>query len=190
MIEDKTGETPERVGKSEPAPPAPPLDPMERHQRYWPETFQPVLMPLLFALQRANGAKLNRAETILARHGLSIYEFDVLMSLRRSPFPYELTPSDLQQSLIITSGGLTKILQQLEVRALVERRIDPRDRRVKPVALKSTALPLLEAAFRDLIQALEDWYHSVLTVSEMMELTRLLKKLYVGDQAQSASTEN
>jgi DNA-binding MarR family transcriptional regulator len=56
-----------------------------------------------------------------AGHGLSPSELDVLVTLRRSAAPWVLTPSEIQRALLITSGGLTKILQQLEGRGLVTR---------------------------------------------------------------------
>lgn len=153
------------------------FDPIRRHARFWSDTFEPELMPFVVALQRAHDAKMARAGCVLQRHGLSVYEFDVLASLRRGPPPFELTPKDLQRSLVITSGGLTKVLRQLEARGLVERRVNVEDRRVKPVRLSPLACALVERALAELIERVGGWYRSVLSPDDIAHLTRLLKKL-------------
>lgn len=49
--------------------------------------------------------------------------------------PHELTPSQLQDSVMITSGGLTKVMQQLEARNLVTRTLQQGGQRISPVRL-------------------------------------------------------
>lgn len=49
----------------------------------------------------------------------------VLLALRRSGVEHPLRPTDLFQSLIISSGAVTKQVDRLEEKALVERLPDP-----------------------------------------------------------------
>ena len=72
---------------------------------------------------------------VFARHSLTPAEFDLLATLRRSPPPRELTPSEVQSLLFITSGGLTKVMDKLEARGLVARSRHAADQRVRPVKL-------------------------------------------------------
>jgi DNA-binding MarR family transcriptional regulator len=65
---------------------------------------------------------------LLERWGLSLRQFDVLAELGRRAGD-GLTFAKLSHRLIVTSGNLTGIVDQLEARQLVRRYVDPRDRR-------------------------------------------------------------
>ncbi|MFI6291135.1 MarR family winged helix-turn-helix transcriptional regulator [Nonomuraea sp. NPDC050790] len=68
-------------------------------------------------------------EEVFARHGLRQGEFDVLAALRRSGPPYRLIPSELAAVLMMSRAGMTNRLDRLEAAGLVERTLDPADRR-------------------------------------------------------------
>ncbi|MEC3919404.1 MarR family winged helix-turn-helix transcriptional regulator [Nocardia sp. CDC160] len=61
-------------------------------------------------------------------HDLSVAEFDVLLRLGRSPGS-KLRITDLCQQTGLTSGGMTRLLDRLHTRGLVDRIPDPTDRR-------------------------------------------------------------
>lgn len=154
-----------------------PFNPLDMHRENWPESYDAQMFPLVFALLQAHAAHHSRAVTVIAANGLSLVEFDVLASLRRSPPPHALTPSDLQRAMLITSGGLTKVLQQLEVRGLVSRSTDSADRRIKPVALTDQAMPVLEKVMAESHTVVGGWIRQSLTGAEIRQLTSLLMKL-------------
>jgi len=83
---------------------------------------------------------------VVARHGLSPADFDVLPTLRRSGEPYRLTPGELSRSTMVTTGGMTKRLDRLEASGLIRRDPDPRDRRGKLVALSDEGRVLIDRA--------------------------------------------
>ena len=60
-----------------------------------------------------------------ARHGLQPGWYDALASLRRAGGRCELTPSALVDTMMLTSGAVTKRIDRLEQLGLVERRADP-----------------------------------------------------------------
>ena len=74
-------------------------------------------------------ARLGRARSFLeygidrhlADHGLSRQAWDVLASLRRAGEPYRLSPTELYQGLMRTSGTLTRRLAHLEEAGLITR---------------------------------------------------------------------
>jgi DNA-binding MarR family transcriptional regulator len=72
---------------------------------------------------------------LLAQAGLNVGEFDVLTPLRRAGEPYVLSPTQLYEAALISSGGMTDRLDRLERAGLVERRPDPNDRRGRQIAL-------------------------------------------------------
>lgn len=85
--------------------------------------------------------------TTLAEHGLSRGEFDVLATLRRAGKPYTRTAGDLAAHAMITSGGLTKRVDRLIERGLVERVADAEDARRRLIGLTPTGLATVNAAY-------------------------------------------
>ncbi|MCB2427944.1 MarR family winged helix-turn-helix transcriptional regulator [Methylophaga pinxianii] len=69
------------------------------------------------------------------QHDLRQGEFDVLATLRRSGKPYSLTPSELYQSMLLTSGAMTSRLDRLETKGLIRREHSQADRRSIQVTL-------------------------------------------------------
>ncbi len=153
------------------------LELIEQHRTHWPESFDGLLTPFFHTLHRAHGVILGQAFKVMGQYDLSPAEFDVLASLRRSAPPHELTPSQLQQSLLITSGGLTKVLHQLQSRGLITRSTDQGDRRVKPVRLTAAAMPLVEQVLRSILHHVGGWIGETLSTEEIQHLTQILGKL-------------
>lgn len=150
---------------------------LNAHKKYWPEANCAQLLPLRFALFYAQLEHHARATEIITNNHLSVVEFDVLATLRRSPAPYILTPSEIQHSMLISSGGLTKVLMELERRGFVSRISNESDRRIKPVKLAEDTLPLLDKIMGELEGVFKDWVSKSLTATEVDQLTTLLMRL-------------
>ena len=61
--------------------------------------------------------------------GLNGGEFDVLATLRRAGHPYQLIPTDMFNSMMLSSGAMTNRLDRLEKAGLIQRTPNPDDRR-------------------------------------------------------------
>jgi len=153
------------------------IDPLEMHRQNWPETFDLRLMSFLMAMHHIYAAQFAFTNGAMTRHGLSLAEFDALATLRRCPAPRELTPTRLQGQMVITSGGLTKILRQLEGRGLVVRSTTDADRRIKPVRLTAKGARLIEQAMADMLEASSAWIKPTLGNKEIDQLTGLLQRI-------------
>src|SRR6266550_612099 len=68
-------------------------------------------------------------EKVFGRYGLSRGDWDVLASLRRKGRPFSLSPTELYRGLMRTSGAMSQRLAHLERAGLIERALDPADRR-------------------------------------------------------------
>jgi DNA-binding MarR family transcriptional regulator len=101
---------------------------------------------------------------------------DVLAMLRRAGPPYRRTAGELQQSALITSGGMSQRLERLEAAGLVSRHMHPTDRRKVEVALTASGMALVDEVTGDLM-ANESKLLDVLDAAEQTQLRALLKKL-------------
>jgi DNA-binding MarR family transcriptional regulator len=70
----------------------------------------------------------------LAAHGIGMWEFEVLLALRRAP-DQRLSAGDLVRRCQVTSGAITNRIARLAERGWVTREVDPDDRRQVIVAL-------------------------------------------------------
>lgn len=86
----------------------------------------------------------NELEKLYHSHNINRGEFDVLATLRRSGKPYELTPTELFSTLMITSGTMTNRLQQLKKKGFIYRTENPEDARSLKVVLSNKGLKLID----------------------------------------------
>ncbi len=96
---------------------------------------------------------LDRArQRVLETQGLDLWEFDVLVALRRAPSPHELSPGALLHATMVTSGTMTNRIDRLTDRGLVARRPDPQDGRGVLVRLTPQGARRADAAMTELLQ--------------------------------------
>jgi len=74
-------------------------------------------------------------EECLRPFGLSFVDYSVLRVLRNVGPPHRLSPSRLADVVLVTTGGMTKIVDRLERAGFVAATPDPADRRGVLVAL-------------------------------------------------------
>ncbi|HMX16675.1 MAG TPA: MarR family transcriptional regulator [Rhodocyclaceae bacterium] len=152
-------------------------DLLDAHRRHWPETLDTDVMGFVFALYGAHDAAESRARRLWQAHGLTPAGFDVLATLRRSPPPRQLAPGQIRDAMLITSGGLTKVLAQLEATGLVARSTGRADARVKPVKLTARGARLVERLMEELTTANRAWLRDRLPGAQLATLTGLLRRL-------------
>jgi DNA-binding MarR family transcriptional regulator len=78
--------------------------------------------------------------------GLLFIDYSVLRLLQLAGAPYRMSPTELSEIVLRSSGGMTQILDRLESAGLVERSADPSDRRKVVVGLTPDGLRTAERA--------------------------------------------
>jgi DNA-binding MarR family transcriptional regulator len=117
-------------------------------------------------------------EQVFASYNLTRGGFDVLAALRRSGPPYRLSPTELYNSLLISSGAMTNRVDRLEARKLVVRVPDPSDRRGVLVALTSKGKRLVDSVTEAHLEN-EQRLLVHLSPTERKQLAQLLRKLLI-----------
>jgi len=148
---------------------------LDRVRRHWPEAAS-GLEPGVLYLYRARDQLYRDLTRVLEPWELLPADLDVLGALRTQPGPWRLTPTELYRSLLLSSGGLTKILHRLEAAGLIERTANPEDRRSRMVALTAAGAALL-ARVMDVVVEHERQFLEPLGEAERQQLNRLLAKL-------------
>lgn len=109
-----------------------------------------------------------------AEFGLGQGEFDVLATLRRSGKPFTLSPSQLYQSMMLSSGAMTSRLDRLENKGLIEREHSKEDRRGVHVSLTAEGKALIDKALPQHIQCQSALFAGV-SVEDRPVLLQILK---------------
>lgn len=134
---------------------------------------QRVALKLWITLSRAYNAVHAHAVADVRQEGLSIGEFAVLELL------YHRGPSllgEIQRRILVSSGGITFLVDKLAAKGLVERRDAPDDRRARLAALTRDGTRLMKRIFpRHAARVTAAM--AGLTLAEQREATRLLKRL-------------
>lgn len=116
------------------------------------------------------------------RSDLEAWEWDVLSALRRAGDPYRLSPKQLLQQTLVSSGTMTNRIDRLVGRRLVRREGDPSDGRSVLVVLTDEGRTRVDAAITRLVDA-EALLLAVLSRSDRDRLAGLLRKLSLGFDA-------
>jgi MarR family 2-MHQ and catechol resistance regulon transcriptional repressor len=136
-------------------------------------------------LNRAQAAVAKHAEADAAKHGFTLTEFGILEALHHKG---PLLLGELQRSLLVSSGGITYLVDRLVDKGLVERRDCPEDRRARYAALTTAGTTLVKRIFpehaRSIARAL-----GPLTKSELATATTLLRRLGQGAAAIDPGTK-
>ena len=104
--------------------------------------------------------------------GMTLPRFDVLAALDRHP---ELTMGALSQSLLVSNGNVTQLVQKLIREGLVEMRKPPKDRRSSIIRLT----PEGKEQFAALARAHQDWIEEMIGGLDFTQRERLYVALGV-----------
>jgi MarR family 2-MHQ and catechol resistance regulon transcriptional repressor len=125
-------------------------EPSEAHELDLDATASTALR-LWVILSRAHSAIAAHAGADVARHGLTLAEFGILEALyHRGP----MLLGEVQRRILVSSGGITFLVDRLTAKGLVERRTCKSDRRARYAALTPQGEALVAEIFPAHAQAL------------------------------------
>jgi DNA-binding MarR family transcriptional regulator len=152
---------------------------VEQWRRERPDVDANVMATVGRLLEAAQLMERTRLLPLAASFGLRPGEFDVIASLRRAGAPFELTPTQLYEALMLSSGAMTSRLDHLERNELIARRASATDRRSVDVCLTQKGLALIDEILPHHVENEREALSS-LTIREQEQLDHLLTKLIRG----------
>lgn len=117
----------------------------------------------------------------MEQFGVRYSHYAIVGTLRSIGKPYRMSPTELQNTLMITSGGISNLLRKVELRGLIRRLSDPDDGRGVIVELTDEGFALSEETMRAQAE-LERKLVGALTAQEQETLSLLLKKLILSNR--------
>jgi DNA-binding MarR family transcriptional regulator len=113
---------------------------------------------------------------LTADHGLSINAYEALVLLARAP-DSRMRRVDLANSLLLTAGGVTRLLDGLERDGFVAREECASDRRVSYAALTKSGRTRLREATKSHTRQIRELMGGVYDDDELVQLAALLDRL-------------
>jgi|SRR5688572_5572048 len=157
-------------------------------QRPAPDARTAAALKLYVVLMRASAAVTRRVDESVTRHGLSPAEFGILEVLyHRGP----MLLGEVQRKILVSSGGITFLVDKLASKGLVERRECETDRRARYAALTTEGERLIERLFPPHAAKIAEVIGAAaLTTSEQRELTSLLRRLGTSADVDAVESED
>lgn len=112
----------------------------------------------------------------LAEHDLAPAEFEVLLRIARTP-GHAMRMSDLAAQTLLTTSGITRVVDRLERDRLVERRACPTDRRGAFAGLTEAGLARVEQVLPDHVDVIEQWFTGRVPAGELESLLATLRRV-------------
>lgn len=132
-------------------------------------------------LVQAHSVVSSRMEArLVAACGLSLAEHELLIRLAQAP-DRELRMYDLASLLLLSKSGITRVVDRLERRGLVERKMSARDRRVVLAALTDPGVEILEQARPFIAGGIQEFLTGHLDAEDIETLRALLRKVLEGN---------
>jgi MarR family transcriptional regulator, 2-MHQ and catechol-resistance regulon repressor len=134
---------------------------------------QDTALKLWVVLSRAQSSVQAHLHESVSRHDLTLTEFAILEVLyHKGP----LLLGEVQRRILVSSGGVTYLVDRLTQKGLVERQECPQDRRARYAALTTAGEALIERIFPEHAACIEQAMRG-LSPEEQREATSLLRTL-------------
>lgn len=146
---------------------------IERGAENWPETSEPA-SDISLCIVRLNDMIMEQCKRVTIMSGISEAGFEVLTTLRSFPKPRRLTPTELYRSILISSGGMTKVTNQLQAKGLVCYVENTQDKRSKLIEITAAGEKLIEIAMREAIKIEKEILSNALSNDEIASLRNIL----------------
>mgnify|MGYP000987227521 FL=1 len=143
-----------------------------KNKKYYGEE-NDLNLKVVIGISRANQAIQKHSAVTFKEGGLTTAQFAVLEALYHKG---TLTIQEIINSILSTGGNMTVVINNLEKEKLVERFVNPEDKRSSLIEITHKGKKIIEDIFPNHLQSLKEEFQ-VLTKEEKQTLIAILKKL-------------
>jgi DNA-binding MarR family transcriptional regulator len=110
------------------------------------------------------------------QHDLPLAAYDVLLRLVRAP-DKALRMTDLSERVMLSPSGLTRLVDRLVSKGLVQRRTDPHDARVARASLTEEGVRQLRSAARTHLRGIREQFTGRLSERQLRDIASALGRI-------------
>ncbi|MEO6827338.1 MAG: MarR family transcriptional regulator [Microbacteriaceae bacterium] len=128
------------------------------------------------SLFRAQVAVMRRISADFPSREISLNEYDVLFNLSRHP-DHQLRLRDLNKDVLLAQPSVSRLIDRLAARGLVNKSLDPNDRRGALISLTESGLALFRRVAHEHMESITARVAGALSPQELADLARITEKL-------------
>ena len=136
----------------------------------------------MLSLLVAASAIRESLDRVSGEHAITRGQYNVLRILQANPAGF--SRGEIARRLVERSPDVTRLIDRLEQRGLIERRESEQDRRLSLARITRKGQDLLEEMEPD-VQAVEARLASLMSADEAAELTRLCERIFARESNQT-----
>lgn len=133
-------------------------------------------MLLVVEIMRTSNILDKKISSVLKEVGITHVQFNILRILQSS-HPQPITVGHIKSNILFKNSDITRILDRLEFKRLINRVINQNNRRKMDVTITPLGLKLIEKVFPKIEERLEGFYASHISKEECSTVRDVLDKI-------------
>lgn len=133
-------------------------------------------MKMVVSVLRAGTIIDHKVSAVLKELEVTHIQFNILRILE-SVMPEKVSVGEIKKGLLFPTSDVTRLLDRLEKRNLIERILCPKNRRKMDISITNKGLKLISAALPKIEEKLDGFYKDRVNEAERDQLIEILRRL-------------
>lgn len=133
-------------------------------------------MKMVVNILRAGKIIDHKASEVLKEFGITHIQFNILRILEARQ-PDKLTLGDVTEGLLFPTSDVSRLIDRLVGRGLVNREVCPVNRRKLEVTITSEGLEVIRQAIPKIEKSLDGYYKSTINEEERLKVIDVMKRI-------------
>lgn len=133
-------------------------------------------MKMVVNILRAGKIIDHKVSEVLKQYGITHIQFNILRILEAS-MPEKLSLSEVQEGLLFPTSDVSRLLDRLVKRGLVERVVCPENRRKIDLSITPEGLLLIQSAIPEIESSLDGYYKTSINKDERLQVIDIMKRI-------------
>lgn len=118
----------------------------------------------------------HKVSEVLKEYGITHIQFNILRILE-ARMPEKLSLKEVQDGLLFPTSDVSRLLDRLVKRGLVERTVCPENRRKIDLSITHEGLQIIHASIPAIEQSLDGYYKSAINEKERLQVIDIMKRI-------------
>ena len=133
-------------------------------------------MKMVVNILRAGKIIDHKVSEALKEYGITHIQFNILRILE-ARLPEKLSLKDVQDGLLFPTSDVSRLLDRLVKRGLVERTVCPENRRKIDLSITREGMQIIQSSIPAIEESLDGYYKSTINEDERLQVIDVLKRI-------------
>jgi DNA-binding MarR family transcriptional regulator len=133
-------------------------------------------MKMVVNILRAGKIIDHKVSEVLKEYGITHIQFNILRILE-ARMPDKLSLKEVQDGLLFPTSDVSRLLDRLVKRGLVERTVCPENRRKIDLSITREGLQIIHASIPAIEECLDGYYKSTINEEERLQVIDVMKRI-------------